>query len=61
MVVLNGLSRYHLVIEALRRTRRPPDNAELLVDACHQRLREHAAYVRTHFEDLPDIQQWTWS
>jgi xylulose-5-phosphate/fructose-6-phosphate phosphoketolase len=60
MVVVNGISRYHLAIEALRRTRRAPDNAELLTDACHERLREHAAYVREHFEDLPDVQHWTW-
>ena len=60
MVVLNGISRYHLVIEALRRTRRPPDNAQLLVDASLERLREHSAYERSHFEDLPDIQSWTW-
>jgi xylulose-5-phosphate/fructose-6-phosphate phosphoketolase len=60
MVVLNEISRYHLVIEALRRTRRPPEHAELLADECRERLKQHASYIRAHFEDLPDIQAWTW-
>jgi xylulose-5-phosphate/fructose-6-phosphate phosphoketolase len=60
MVVLNQMSRYHLAIEALRRARRPPEHASLLVDECRRKLREHAAYVREHLEDLPEIRDWTW-
>jgi len=61
MVVLNRTSRFHLVIEALRRTRRPPEHAALLVDECHAVLARHDAHVREHFEDLPEISDWTWS
>jgi xylulose-5-phosphate/fructose-6-phosphate phosphoketolase len=61
MVVLNGISRCHVAIEALRRARRPPDNASLLIDECEATLRKHTAYVKEHFEDLPEIRNWTWT
>ncbi len=61
MVVLNETSRFHLVIEALRRARRIPDRASLLIDECHALLKRHRAYVREHFEDMPEIRDWTWS
>jgi xylulose-5-phosphate/fructose-6-phosphate phosphoketolase len=61
MVVLNRISRYHLVISALRRARRPPENADQLIDECELQLRRHTAHVKQHFEDLPEIRDWTWS
>ena len=61
MVVLNQTSRFHLVIEALRRATRPPEHADLLIDECNEILKKHAAYVREYFEDLPEIVKWTWS
>jgi xylulose-5-phosphate/fructose-6-phosphate phosphoketolase len=60
MVVLNGMSRFHLAIEALRRARRRPADATRLTAECHARLAQHAAYVREHLEDLPEIRDWTW-
>ncbi|HTB60384.1 MAG TPA: phosphoketolase family protein, partial [Polyangia bacterium] len=48
MVVLNETSRFHLVIEALRRARRPPVEADLLIDECRAILTQHRAYVRAH-------------
>ena len=60
MVVLNETSRYHIAMDALRRARRPPTNAAELAAACRDTLTRHAAYVRTHFEDLPEIRGWTW-
>jgi xylulose-5-phosphate/fructose-6-phosphate phosphoketolase len=60
IVVLNGISRYHLVIELLRRSRRRLDHAEQLAGKCRDRLVQHARHVREHLEDLPDIQNWTW-
>ena len=60
MVVLNEISRFHLVIEALKRARRPPDGAELMIDECRALLKKHTAYVREHFEDLPEIREWKW-
>lgn len=60
MVVLNQTSRFHLAIEALRRARRPPEDAGALMDQCRAALERHTAHVREHLEDLPEIQGWTW-
>jgi len=60
MVVLNETSRFHLAIEALKRARQPPADADLLIDECTGVLRRHHAYVREHLEDMPEIRDWTW-
>jgi len=60
MVVLNETSRFHIAIDALRRARRPPDNAAELTAECRRMLDRHRAYVAAHFEDLPEIRDWTW-
>jgi xylulose-5-phosphate/fructose-6-phosphate phosphoketolase len=59
MVVLNGMSRYHLCIEALRRA--PEARAPQLIDACQDMLGRHQRYVREHLEDMPEVRDWTWS
>ena len=59
MVVLNGMSRYHLCIEALRRV--GDARASQLVDACRGMLARHQRYVREHFEDMTEVRDWTWS
>ncbi|QVT79834.1 Xylulose-5-phosphate phosphoketolase [Nocardioides aquaticus] len=59
MTVLNRISRFHLVIEAIERARTTPPGAQAVVDWCHERLAEHHAYVREHFEDLPAIRDWS--
>jgi xylulose-5-phosphate/fructose-6-phosphate phosphoketolase len=60
MVVLNKMSRYHLVLEALRRSRRAPERGAELAEHCQAMLDRHHDYVREHFEDLPEVQDWTW-
>jgi xylulose-5-phosphate/fructose-6-phosphate phosphoketolase len=60
MVVLNEMSRYHLVLEALRRVRRVPDGAAQLEQHCRDMLERHHAYVREHLEDMPQITGWRW-
>jgi xylulose-5-phosphate/fructose-6-phosphate phosphoketolase len=60
MVVLNETSRYHIAIDAMRRARRPPPNAAELATECRRLLDEHRAHVATHFEDLPEIRDWSW-
>jgi xylulose-5-phosphate/fructose-6-phosphate phosphoketolase len=47
-------------MDAIRRARRPPRNAAQLTDECRRLLDEHRAYIATHFEDLPEIRDWTW-
>jgi len=61
MVVLNQMSRYHLCLEALRRSRRAPEGAARLVDHCQEMLDRHRRYVVDHFEDMPEVRDWTWS
>jgi xylulose-5-phosphate/fructose-6-phosphate phosphoketolase len=60
MVVLNEMSRYHLVLETLRRVRRVPDGAAQLEQHCRDMLERHHAYVREHLEDMPQISGWRW-
>jgi xylulose-5-phosphate/fructose-6-phosphate phosphoketolase len=61
MVVLNEMSRYDLVAEALSRTRRIPTGARALEELCASQLARHRAYIDEHFEDLPEIRDWTWA
>jgi xylulose-5-phosphate/fructose-6-phosphate phosphoketolase len=66
MVVLNGMSRYHLAAEALRRARktpgsRPGDHAPTLISECEAAIARATAYSREHFEDPPEISNWTWT
>jgi xylulose-5-phosphate/fructose-6-phosphate phosphoketolase len=60
MVVLNETSRYHLAIDAIRRSRRAVPNANELTAACLAMLARHATYIAEHLEDLPEIRDWTW-
>jgi xylulose-5-phosphate/fructose-6-phosphate phosphoketolase len=61
MVVLNGMSRYHLVREALRRSRRVVEHADDLERHCTEQLARHRAWITEHFEDLPEVRDWTWT
>ena len=61
MVVLNRMSRYHLVLEALRRSRRVPEKGLELARHCQEMLDRHHDYIRENFEDMPEIRDWTWT
>jgi xylulose-5-phosphate/fructose-6-phosphate phosphoketolase len=61
MVALNGMSRYHLCIEALRRASPRPAAAAPLVEECRVAIERAAAYAREHFEDPPEIREWVWT
>ncbi len=61
MVVFDHMSRFDLAIEALKRSRRPPRRRAEHILACEQAIARHRAYIREHFEDLPEIQNWTWT
>jgi xylulose-5-phosphate/fructose-6-phosphate phosphoketolase len=60
MVVLNRMSRYDLVLEALRRSRRVPEGGDRLARLCHDQLARHRAHVVEALEDLPEVRSWTW-
>lgn len=61
MVVLNGMSRFHLCIEALRRAPRMAASAEKRIASFSAMIDEAVVYSRVHFEDKPEIRDWTWS
>jgi xylulose-5-phosphate/fructose-6-phosphate phosphoketolase len=61
MVVLNKMSRYHLVIEALRRSKRRTAGSPELAEFCRSQLEKHSRYIVEHLEDMPEIENWTWS
>jgi xylulose-5-phosphate/fructose-6-phosphate phosphoketolase len=60
MVVLNEMSRYHLVLDALRRARRIAPGALALEQHCEAMLARHHVYIREHLEDMPEVRDWTW-
>jgi len=61
MVVLNRMSRYHLALDALAHLRRPLPEADAAIAYFQDQLRRHDAYIREHFEDLPEIRNWHWT
>jgi xylulose-5-phosphate/fructose-6-phosphate phosphoketolase len=61
MVVLNGVSRYHLCILALQRATRVQHLAPPLIQQCNDILARHHDYIREHFEDLPEVRDWVWT
>jgi xylulose-5-phosphate/fructose-6-phosphate phosphoketolase len=61
MVVCNEISRYHLAIEALRRSPRVRSLASEFVSQFKEKLVEHRTYIEANGEDLPEIQEWKWN
>jgi len=60
MVVLNQMSRYHLVMEALHRVSREVGGAGDVIGWCEAQLTRHHQYVREHLEDMPEVRDWVW-
>ncbi|MFN2149003.1 MAG: phosphoketolase [Anaerolineales bacterium] len=60
MVVQNRISRYHLAIEALRRSNMPEEPAAEIIEQFEAKLNEHELYIKDHLEDMPEVRQWTW-
>ena len=61
MVVRNRMSRYHLALEALARTRRSIPGAVEAAQTFNERLTAHAAYIAEHGIDMPDVADWRWT
>jgi xylulose-5-phosphate/fructose-6-phosphate phosphoketolase len=60
MVVLNGMDRYSLAEQAVRRSRRAPEGARRLLDHCRAQLERHHRYKVEHLEDMPEVRDWRW-
>ena len=66
MAVLNDTSRCHVAAEALRRAgkisgSRLRDRVPTLISECEAAIARATAYSREHFEDPPEISNWTWT
>ncbi len=61
MVVLNGMSRYDLAIEVIKRTPRIRPQATDLIAELHSLTAKAVQYSRDHLEDMPEISNWHWT
>jgi xylulose-5-phosphate/fructose-6-phosphate phosphoketolase len=61
MVVLNGVSRYHLCMLAMKHATRIRKLTSSLIQECEDMLVKHHSYIRTNLEDTPEVKGWTWS
>lgn len=61
MVVLNNMSRYQLALDALTHVPRLQEQARPAVEHFQSQLRRHQLWIREHFEDLPEIRNWSWT
>ena len=60
MTVLNGLDRFHLVMDALDRLPQLKDKTAYLKQEMQDKLIEHTNYIRKYGLDLPEIRNWKW-
>ena len=64
MVVLNRMSRFHLIKEGLKRlgeeAKGRAGDVTALAAECDEWLKRHHEYTTTHFDDLPEIKEWVW-
>ena len=61
MTVLNQLDRFHLAIEAIERIPGLQEKAAHVLEALHDKLRQHRQYVGETGEDMPEVRDWVWS
>ena len=60
MTVLNGLDRYHLVMNVIDRVPGLAQSAATVRKAMEEKLAAHAQYIVEHGEDLLEIREWQW-
>ena len=60
MLIRNGVSRYQLAIEAIRRSGAQLPGASAAVDRYLLRLEDHQRHIAEHGEDPEDITAWRW-
>jgi xylulose-5-phosphate/fructose-6-phosphate phosphoketolase len=60
MTVLNGLDRFHLVIDVIERVPRLEARAADLIQSMREKLIQHRQYVNQHGDDMPEIKNWKW-
>jgi xylulose-5-phosphate/fructose-6-phosphate phosphoketolase len=61
MVVLNGLDRFTLALDAIERVPRFAAEVQKARDRYHATLEKHVLYVSEHGEDMPEVANWQWT
>jgi len=61
MVVLNGMSRYHLASLAVKHAPLSHERIAALRSELSARIDDTVRYTREHFEDPAEVRNWTWS
>nr|BBH87173.1 putative phosphoketolase [Thermosporothrix sp. COM3] len=61
MVVRNQVSRYHLSMLAMHHTPRLRRMVPPFMQECTKALDQHQSYIREHFQDMPEVQNWHWT
>jgi xylulose-5-phosphate/fructose-6-phosphate phosphoketolase len=60
MPVLNGLDRFHLVLDAIQRLPPLGSRGAALKRMMQDKLVEHKRYINRHGLDMPEIRNWKW-
>ena len=60
MTVLNGLDRFHLVMDVIERVPRLRAARRGHHPGMREKLIEHRHYVTTYGDDMPEIKNWKW-
>jgi xylulose-5-phosphate/fructose-6-phosphate phosphoketolase len=61
MVVLNGMSRYHLASLAVKYSPLSAERVSALRSELAARVDDAVRYTREHFEDPAEVRDWTWT
>ena len=61
MCVLNRIDRFHLAMAVIDRVPRLEDISATVREKFKNALIEHHQYIRTHGEDMPEINNWQWT
>ena len=60
MTVLNGLDRFHLVLDAIKQLPQLGASGTELTKMLQDKLVEHTQYIDKNGKDLPEILNWKW-
>ena len=60
MTVLNGLDRFHLVLDAIKRLPKLGKSGARLKKLLEDKLVEHTKYIDKNGLDMPEIRNWKW-
>jgi len=61
MTVRNDMDRFHLVMDVIGRVGLAGNEALALQELMGKKLIEHAAYIKVHGVDMPEISNWRWA